>query len=290
MDLPTRFLSAVLGMLLAAGMQPASADSVPLQIATLEYPPYIFNVAGSPHGPVVDIVRETFSRMGQPANIRIYPIPRGLAKLDRGEVDAFFSIKDTPERRQSMQFPQEALFSQQFVFFTTRNARIRFNGNLDAIADARIGVVEKTSYGPRLDKAIGSGQLHNVQQAVDHESNFKKLLSGRVDLVPCSRLVGLSYLKKLGGEDRVTISGPEVDTTVSYLVFTRARDMRAVSDRFDQAIRSVRRDGTFRRIWGRYHLPSAQLLHPASPVQDEPHELAGGPLRPPGTDLQPAAH
>lgn len=288
MNVPTRLLSALMTMVVLIAPLPVRADNPPLHVATLEYPPYIFNIAGTPHGPVVDIVREVFARMGQQANIRVYPIPRGLAKLKRGEVDAYFSIKDTPERRLTMLFPHEALFTQQFVFFTANRARFPFNGNLDSVADARIGIVEKTSYGPRLDQALGSGQLHNVQQAVDHESNFKKLLSGRVDLVPCSRQVGLYYLKKLGGESRISISGPELDTTVSYLVFTGARDMHAVSDRYDQALRSLRRDGTVRRIWSRYHLPVAQLLHPADPQTDDRPDLAGGPVRLPGTDTRAA--
>lgn len=248
---------------LLAGLLPArlGAHADPLRIATLEYPPYIQQSGNEPRGPAVELVRAAFARISQPVSIVIYPIARGQAKLLRGEVDAFFSIKDTPERRQRMLFPHEPLYSQTFVWFMRKETPLQFDGRLESLAFARIGIVDKTSYGARLDAAFKSGLFPHLDRVSDHEMNFRKLLSGRVDAVPCSLAVGRHYLKKLHAEGRVIVSGPRIDITFSYLAFSRQTDQTALAARFDTALRALRHDGTQARIWRRHGLPEPPPPH-----------------------------
>ncbi|WP_051229149.1 substrate-binding periplasmic protein [Paludibacterium yongneupense] len=237
---------------------PALAADAPLLLATLEFPPYISDTGQGAQGLAVSIVKAVFTRIGTPVRIVFYPITRGQSLVLSGDVDGFFSIKKTPEREQGMLFPQEALFRQDFVFFVRKNSSWHFDGNLDSIAAARIGVVGKTSYGERFDSAVKAGRFRLLDTAVSHEMNFRKLLAGRVDAVICSRLVGLYFLRILNAADAVNISGPTVDTTSSYLAFTRKKDFTQLARRFDQALDDMEHDGTLERLSTVYQ--SAQRL------------------------------
>jgi len=65
------------------------------------------------------------------------------------------------------------------------------------VRDVRIGVITGTSYGEQFDTAVGNGVLRNVEQTNSIESNLKKLVLWRVDLVPSYRYVTLDTARRL---------------------------------------------------------------------------------------------
>ena len=248
----------ILGLLLALVSTQGVAGAPPLQLATLEYPPYITQVDRRPKGSVVDIVKTAFARIGQPIQIEFFPIARGQLRLLNGQADAFFSIKKTPEREQTMLFAQKPLMSQDYVFFVRKGSPWQFDGNFESLLGASVGVVSATSYGGRFDAAAQAGVFPRLEPVTNHETNFRKLLIGRVDAVICSRLVGLYYLGLLGGIDAVEVNGPVVETTHSYLVFTKQKDFTALARQFDQALERMEQDGTTQRLLDAHALPTTR--------------------------------
>lgn len=238
---------------------PGMAAESPLLLATQEYPPYIINTDQGAQGLAVDIVITAFSRIGQPVRFGFYPFARGLNMVLNGEADGFFSIKKTPEREKSLLFPKKALINQDYVFFVRKDSKWRFNGSLDSLADARIGVVHATSYGTRFDAAAQAGSFKKLDPASNNTMTFRKLLAGRVDAVICSRLVGLYHLGVLNGLNEAEVSGPPVETTVSYMVFSRHKDYALLSRQFDQAMESMERDGTLEKLLTAHKLPQARV-------------------------------
>lgn len=235
------------------------AAETPLRLATLEYPPYITNTGQGAQGLAVDIVSTAFSRIGRSIKSEIFPVARGQIMLLNGDADGYFSIKKTPERERDMLFTKKPLMTQDYVFFVHKDSRWRFTGSFSSVSNANIGVVIATSYGSRFDNAVQTGTLRKLETVTSHESNFRKLLARRVDMVICSRLVGLYYLGILNGLNEVKVSGPTVETTFSYLVFTRKKDYTALSQQFDQALESMEQDGTLKRLNSAYQLPQARI-------------------------------
>ena len=175
-----------------------------------------------------------------------------LNMLTHGEADGLFTIKKTPEREATMLFPKTPLIVQDYVFFVRKGSPFRFDGEYASLGQASIGVVNATSYGGRFDEAVKAGKFARLDAAPTYEQTFKKLLAGRVDVVICSRLVGLSVLSTLDAVDQVEISGPPSETTGSYLVFTRKKDWGAVANRLDKALEAMSKDGTLARIHRAY--------------------------------------
>lgn len=211
-----------------------------LLIATLEYPPFIYSENGEVKGPVVDTVKAVFDSLGVKIQIEIFPIARGLSMVATGEVDAYFSLKRTPQRDIDLLFTKTPLLRQPFVFFTHKNSKIVWNGNIEDIQDYRIGVVAKTSYGPIFDGYLKDGLLLNIEETQSFEMNIKKLIAGRVDIVINSYDVGQFIIKNLNPENEIIALSPPVEIINSYLAFTKARDYSALAADFDKALINYR--------------------------------------------------
>lgn len=234
-----------------------AAGSV-VRLATVEYPPYIQQVAGQAQGLASDLVREAFARMKRPVLIEVYPLNRGLKLLDAGVVDGFFSIKKTPEREVKLIFAREPLFRQDYVFFSRADGHFRFDGNFAAIAGQTIGVLASTSYGRRFDEAVLRGELPRLEVASSYESLFRMLAAGRFDAVICSRLVGVEFVRRTGTVGLIGVSGPVVETTQSYLVFSQGPEHQQLAEAFGQAMVQMKRDGTLSDLLARYGLEAGQ--------------------------------
>jgi len=229
------------------------AERVPaLRLVTLEYPPYIMQDATGAKGLVIELVHEVFARMKRPVKIEFYPWVRATALVEAGVADAIFTIKPTPQREERMIFPQEAILTQDFVFFVRKDSPYRFDGDFQSLAAARIGVVLNTSYSKRFDTAAAQGAFHRIDAASSYELNFRMLLARRVDAVICSRLVGWRYLEGMGGTAQVMVSGPPVETTVSYLAFSRKPGAEQLAAKFDQVLAKMKADGSFAAIMQKY--------------------------------------
>lgn len=243
---------AVVAFVLVFTGLPISAQQPTLRFATLEYPPYIVQAGDSAQGLTIDIVNEVFKRIGREVKYEFYPIARGLAMVADGTVDGFFTLKKNADRELVMLFPKETVVSQDYVFFVPKDSKLEFDGNFTSMANASIGVVAATSYGARFDTAAKNNEFRKLESSADYDTTFKKLLAGRMDAVICSKFVGLAVLKKMGGADKVRVSGSPVETVPSFLAFTKKKDYSDLAAAFDQTIAAMRQDGTIDRIMKKY--------------------------------------
>lgn len=243
-------------------MASAPARSVePLRVVTFDYPPYIKQARHGAQGLAVDIVNEAFLRMGRPVSIQFYPWARIVKMTEEGDADGLFTIKKTAARSATMLFPQKPLIRQDYVFFVLKDSETRFDGQFSSMADARIGVVYTTSYGPRFDEAVRKGEFKKLDPASNYVLTFRKLLGKRVDAVICSRLVGLEILKNMNAAERVQISGPAVETVASYLSFTLKKDHSGLAAELDRTIDAMEKDGTIKAIFANSHLPYVKTMN-----------------------------
>jgi len=209
------------------------AEQQEIVIATLEYPPFIYSENNQVKGIIVDKIRDVFGKLEVKVTIKIYPIARGLLMVKNGEVDAYFSLKKTPEREKELLFTKEPLIQQPFVFFTRNDSRIIWHGNLKDIKNYRIGIVSKTSYGTVFDEYLKKGFIQNIDETQTFEQNIKKLIAGRVDLIINSYDVGQYILKKLNASNRIIALSPPVEVVNSYLAFTKTKDYTSLAKEYD---------------------------------------------------------
>lgn len=220
----------------------AAADSVPTA--------YVDN--GKQSGMLVDVINEAFKRTGHSVEIAIMPWARCLAEVKAGKIDGIFSIYQTPERQEFLTYADEVLITQVQAFFVRKDSTIHFDGDLGKLSDLRIGIINETSYGPRLDATLKSGVFKKMDAADNASSNLRKLLNDRVDIIPSYRHVVLDSARSLGLAGSIKELSPAIEAIPSYLAFSNKRDYTKVIGEFNQALRSMKKDGTYDAIFNRY--------------------------------------
>jgi len=241
------FISMGLAVLFAS-----QVFSEPLQLVTLQYPPYEYEEEGELKGFIAAIVKEVFKRIDQPINIKVYPFARALNMIHDGNADAIFTAAKNPERETFADFPKEILIDQRMSLFVSTNSTLTFDGDLNKLRQYRFGVINGYRYGNIFDDAVKNGILPNIDQTDSAESNIKKLVVGRFDFMMSNREQALFTIKALGFSDAVRELKPEVQIIPSYLAFSRKRNLGTVREKFDSGLRKMKDDGTYERIISEY--------------------------------------
>lgn len=220
----------------------AAADSVPTA--------YIDN--GKQSGILVDVINEAFRRAGYTVQIKIMPWARCLSEVKEGNIDGIFSVYRTHERQEFLTYADEVLITQVQAFFVRKDSAISFDGDLNKLSDLRIGIINQTSYGSRLDSALEKGLFKRADSSNSASSNIQKLLHDRVDIIPSYRHVVLDSARSLGVAGTIKELSPAIESIPSYLAFTNKREFTAIIGRFNKALESMKRDGTYDAIFNKY--------------------------------------
>ncbi|RDH42791.1 amino acid ABC transporter substrate-binding protein [Zooshikella ganghwensis] len=225
-----------------------------LELVTLQYPPYEYKDGDTVKGIAVDIVKEAFRRIHQPIRIEIHPWARAIKKIKMGDADAIFTAFKTPERELFADYSNEVLIDQVISLYTLKKHPIKFDGNLTALARYRFGVVRKVSYGDTFDRALKDDVIKFIMISNSGESNFQILLIGRVDIVVSNQHGAKYILTELGSQNKVKELNPPLQSTPSYIAFSKKRKLTNIRDQFDKVLKEMKEDGGYQAIIDRYQM------------------------------------
>lgn len=233
----------------------AAADSVPTA--------YVEN--GRQTGLLVDVVTEIFKRTGYQVDIAIMPWARCLAEVKAGRIDGIFSVYQTRERQEFLIYAEEVLITQVQAFFVRKDSAITYDGDLNKLSEFRLGIINQTSYGPRLDAALEKGVFKRVDVANSVSASLNKLLVDRIDMVPSYRHVALDSARTMGAAGSVKELTPAIESIPSYLAFSNKKDYAKVIAAYNQALRAMKKDGTYDAIFNKYLAGEVRKTNPDVP-------------------------
>jgi polar amino acid transport system substrate-binding protein len=247
------FYSIGLFLLFMLSSNMTFAEKIVLVAAEKSIPTsYIEN--GEQSGILIDVINEAFNRAGYSVEIFLMPWARCLREVENGTVDGIFSVYKTAERQEFLTYADEVLISQVQAFFVAVDSTITFDGDLQKLANKSIGIINQTSYGPKLDATLEDGVFNWVSQAQSSESTVRKLLAGRIDLIPSYRHVALSTAKALGARNKIKQLSPDIEAIPSFLAFSQRKDFSNIITDFNSALASMKKDGTYDVIFNKYLL------------------------------------
>ncbi|MCP4132733.1 MAG: transporter substrate-binding domain-containing protein [bacterium] len=234
-------------------VEQSSVDNKTLILLTLQYPPYEYKTEdGNIEGIAVSIIREAFSRMKQPIQIKLYPWPRAIKMIETGKADAIFTAYKNPERETFADYSKEVLMPQIVSLFVAKNSTITYTGDLKKLKAYRFGVVRKVSYGKVFDELVKNKTLPNIDTVKMGEQNMNKLVNGRFDILVSNKYGALDILKKMDKPDAVKELSPPLQSVPSYLAFSKKRNRGDIRDRFDIILKKMKQDGTYDKIKKNY--------------------------------------
>jgi len=164
-----------------------------IHLAAFDYPPFYFSNEAGVSGIGVDLVHELFGRMGLDVDIEMYPLKRALQHLRSGTKDGIMVLIKTPSRQQFLDYTDPVMSVRGLLWA----ASDRRDVNIDlkkpaAIRHHTIGVTRGYSYGHAFDEFLKGAK---VEIANSDLSNFRKLVSHRVDIFPCNEIVAKGLFK-----------------------------------------------------------------------------------------------
>ena len=224
--------------------QPASKG--PVDVATLNWPPYIGKDLRD-GGPATEIVVTALREAGYDANVHIVPWKDAIGKTALGEYDAVYPAYFSEERFKTYHV-SEPIMAGAVALCKLRDRDITCE-SLESLKPYRIGIVAgyvnatKFDAADFLNKKIGTSDLDNLGL----------LKKGELDLIVVDRMVGINLIethsKELGKLSDYEFIEPCLGTRDCYLMFPRCLDESEKRlTGFDEAIRAMRDDGRIEKI------------------------------------------
>ena len=217
-----------------------------IKFMTEDYPPFNYTKDGKLQGISVDILVELFKRTATELtrdNIELLSWARGYNLTLNRENHALFSTTRTAERENL--FKWVGPFATHTVGLTARKeSGIKVNSNED-LQNLRIGVV-KDDVGHLLLRAAGVPD-EKLDIVLTNESNYKKLIAGRVDVISYAREVTNWGLINLGENILDYEFVYELHRGDLYLALNTQIDDAIVRE-LQSAFDSMVADGTHERI------------------------------------------
>ncbi len=182
-------------LLAACTSMGAGLHAQTLRLATGELPPYASEQLPD-QGIALDIVRKAFSQSGYEVSYTFKPWMRSLEEAREGKWDGTAHWGRNPQRAVGFLISDSILTEQWvFVYRDGAPATTHFDWkNFADLAGLRIGAVQFNTYTPEFWSLQKSGVL-KVEFAPDDLANLRRLVAGRIDVVPMERNMACFLMK-----------------------------------------------------------------------------------------------
>ncbi|OYU44239.1 MAG: hypothetical protein CFE44_14010 [Burkholderiales bacterium PBB4] len=247
-----RPLTLALATLVTLLAVPAWGQTKELVCYSDAFAPYVIVEGSHIRGIDVDTIAEAGKRVGIKVSFKTLPwvrLEREIALGAASPVECAFAYTLTTAREAYMDFTTAPLKLTELVLFTRRGAFETFH-NFEMLKGKSIGIRRGFKVPAALATLVGQGSI-KLEEVNDDLQNFEKLKRGRLDAVLSNHEVGNETIRQMKTADLVALS-PPVQVTPTYLVFNKAKDLKALVPLFNKGLKSVMDDGTHKKIQARY--------------------------------------
>jgi polar amino acid transport system substrate-binding protein len=187
--------SAKLVVLAFCTLAGAGLPAETLRLATGELPPYASEQLPD-QGIALDIIRKAFSQSGYAVSYTFKPWMRSLEEAREGKWDGTAHWGRNPERDVGF-LVSDSILTEQWVFVYRDGAPATTHfdwKNFSDLAGLRIGAVQFNTYTPEFWNLQKNGTL-KVEFSQDDLTNLRRLVAGRIDVVPMERNMACFLMK-----------------------------------------------------------------------------------------------
>ncbi len=218
-------------------------------VSTGEYAPWTSEKRAD-QGFVNRVVAEAFRREGMSVRFQYYPWRRTLEVLRAGRADASSFWFDDAERVREFLY-SDPVSEHRELLFHRKNLSVPKWSALEDLAAFRFGATRGYTYTRAFWQLAGDGIL-TVEESADDESNFRKLLAGRIDLFPMDEVSGWQMLASPlfpeGTREQVTAESRPLSLQYGHVLMRRTPDGRRLLKAFNDGLARMKTDGTYERF------------------------------------------
>lgn len=225
----------------------------------LEPPLKWLDEGGHPRGLDVDLVSAIFGTLRIPIKIELIDSGARLTRnAEGGLYDLLLTHSYKPEREAYLLYPKQAHILHSWHFFIRKESVGQIH--YDHLADLkpwRIGVTRDFSYTPELAAAMAD-PAYRFQEIPINQLQLRKLIAGRIDVVPMSLVTAFAQIREERLEGRLDYLPKPLKTSPYFNVWTRSRadaDTPALMAAYDTELRHMKQDGRLKALYDKYGIP-----------------------------------
>lgn len=253
-----KYLSALLLTLcytcLVWGSDTAKLEKLKINLTAQYYPPYINGENNDAF--LTRIVLAAFKLANVEVSQSEVPNNRAISGVTQGLYEGSYGWGYTEERASKLLYSAKPIFSLRIVFFQRVNEDYSWE-KLSDLHSHTIGAVQGNFYSDEFTRLQNRAEL-TVDYAPSDVSNFRKLLTGRVDLLPIDLETGNYILQKhFRAEERhkLVAQSKALSVVPVYVVINknlpRAKELM---QRFDMGFQQLSDSGQLAKIIETYKL------------------------------------
>lgn len=177
-----------------------------------------------------------------------------LDQLKAGKIDVLLAATVLPEREEFARFSPPYRDETFGLFVRKADLEAMRDQDLPALlaAGRKIGVTEGYYYGKEVtDLRYGDSAAQFVAAPIV-EVNYARLVNGEIDALLDDPVVAASVLRRKGWDTAVVEHPVRIRTGDVALMFSKASVDEATVQRFNDALKQRRDDGTLEQLIGRY--------------------------------------
>lgn len=245
-------LSGLSGVASAAVM-PATGTGVrkpALHAFTEPFPPMSHLKDGVAQGFGVELLQLMSEDAGLDATVEVLPWERSMREAARRRDSVLFPLVRTPERESRYRWVGPIGPRRLMIYRLTRRTEVR-PASLKALGHWRIGVSRGSAAVQQLE-AQGLRAGVELELGLDDDTNLRKLLAGRMDLIVLLDWAAAWQLREMGLPYATLTPVLPLDDRQTYWYGLPPESDPAIARRLQAALDRLKRDGRQERLRQRY--------------------------------------
>jgi polar amino acid transport system substrate-binding protein len=226
----------------------ASAAEI-ITIATLDYAPWTGKNLKN-NGFVNHVITEAFQRKGYTVKFTYLPWKRAVTEAKSGQYSALSYVYWSKLRDKEF-YLSAPISEEKIVFFHLKSNPIKDWKTLEDLKNYKFGATRGYTYTKEFWDAANSKRLM-VDVTNSDIQNFKKLLSGRIDIFPSGLVNGKSLLQKrfdAGKSHLLSIHSKPLSKTTGHLAFIKSKkNSESLLRIFNQGLAQLKKEGLFNKF------------------------------------------
>lgn len=198
-------------------------------------------------GFICHVAKKAFDNAGYEVEFKYYPWKRTYAMVKEGKVDASAFWYESEEKEEHCYY-SDPLSREKIVFFYLKKNPMQEWENLKDLKKYKIGVSRGNTYTDRF-REMGEEGILNFDKSNKDLTLFQKLLRGRVDIVPATKMMAYKLLKENFSKEEVdSIAHNEKPLTevTGHLLFPKSRDgSKKLMKTFNEELQKLKDQGTY---------------------------------------------
>ncbi len=245
--------SLIISVLFIAVLGLSQTSWCKVKIATGEYAPFTTESLED-KGFFSAIVTAAFKEMGEEVEFTFFPWKRCEIVLKKGEFFAAIPYAKSEDREKVFDFSDIAHVTEELLYYyEPKNDLSSFNyTKYSDLKPYKIAGMLGYYYVDPMKKAG-----LKVDSTPNEILAFKKLIGGRVDIVPIDQIAGMALIKENFSKEShniKTIKNP-FSTSYSFLMISRKYpDAKALTEKFNKGLKIIKENGIYNEILKRHNL------------------------------------